>query len=180
MNYLQIGKKAFMKKYFALLVISCVLGIGLTSCEGDGPVTYHYTVENQSGVPIQLRIYSLDQERGQVTPTTYIDLDDGQKIEKKEKMYPPSIHYNFIEFFRPKQGTPNTMEVVYNKQKKTVFFEQRYTNVFENTCEDAFGREVVCNPRNLFNTFIYKNIDEHYIFTAEDYQQAEDCKGDCK
>ncbi|WP_413511205.1 hypothetical protein [Myroides odoratus] len=167
-----------MKKYIYLLLSICT-AILLMNCEAGNSVTYNYTLENQSGVPIRLKLYSLDEE-GKISLTTYMNLDNGEKFEKKTKLYPPSFDYNFVDFFRQRDGTPNTMEVIYNNQKKTVFFEQRYTNVVKNTCEDTFGKEVPCDPRNLLNTFIYSNVNEHYIFTAEDYQQAEDCKGDCE
>lgn len=166
-----------MKKDINILfvIFSTIL---LMSCEGD-PTTYHYTLENQSGVPIQLKLYSLKKE-GQISLTTYINLDNGQKIEKRVKRYPPSSEYNFVEFFRQREGSLNTIEVFYNNKKKTVFYQQRYTSVIENTCEDTFGREVPCDPRNLLNTFIYKNVNEHYIFTVEDYRQANDCNGNCE
>lgn len=169
-----------MKKYLTLFFFSAILGVGLVSCEGDDPVTYRYTLENQSGVPIQLKLYSMDKERGLVSVPTYIYLENGEKMVKKEKMYPPSISYNFVDFFRQKEGNPNTLEVMYSNQKKTVYFQQHYTSVVKNTCVDDFGNEVPCDPRNILNTFIYRNVTEHYIFTAEDYQQAEDCKGDCE
>ncbi|WP_430614436.1 hypothetical protein [Flavobacterium sp. JP2137] len=166
-----------MEKYINIVFIFFTTTL-LMSCEGD-PINYQYIVENQSGVPIQLKLYTLSAD-GQVSLIRYINLDNGQTIEKRAKRYRPSSEYDFVEFFRQDEGSPNAMEVIYNNQKKTVFFLQRYTSVVKNTCEDDFGREVPCDPRNLLNTFIYSNINEHYIFTAEDYQQADDCKGNCE
>lgn len=154
-------------------------GLLFMNCEGDSPVIYRYTVENQSGVPIQLQLF-YQNNIGETSFRGEIHLDNGQKIEKKEKKYAPSFQYNFVDFFKTEKGKINKMNVIYNNQKKTMFIQQTYTSLAENTCEDIFGREVPCDPRNILNTFIYKNVNEHYIFTTEDYQQALDCKGNCE
>jgi len=151
----------------------------LVNCEGDGPVTYRYTLENQSGVSITLKPFFYD-DTGRNIPRKEIILNNEQKIEKKEKIYPPSIDYNFVDFFRTKEGRINKLEVIYDNKKKKVLLLQRGSEKAKGMCETEFGVEVPCDSRNILNINIYRNVNEHYIFTAEDYQQAEDCKGDCE
>ncbi len=172
-------RSIFMKKYLTLLFLSVMLGVGLVSCEGDDPITYRYTLENQSGVSITLKPFFYD-DTGRTIPRKEIILRNEQKIEKKEKMYPPSFDYNFVDFFETKEGRINKLEVIYDNKKKKVFLLQRSSEKAKGMCETEFGVEVPCDSRNILNINIYRNVNEHYIFTAEDYQQAEDCKGYCE
>ena len=105
--------------------------------------------------------------------TKYLDLKNGEIIQKTYEDYAPYHDYNYTDFFYNK----NTVEVIYNNSKKTVFLEQRKKSLTE--CETIFGEEVPCDPRNFLNAFYYRDTNEHYIFTVEDFDNAIDCEGDC-
>lgn len=164
-----------MRKIFHLLV-PLFFVIFLFGCEGSGSVRYNYILENQSGVDIKLKVYFIKKD-GSVLNLKYLDLNDGQKMQKTYEDHAPYHGYNFSDFFRINQEEINTVEVLYNNSKKIVFLEQRNKSL--NECETIFGEEVPCDPRNFLNAFYYKDTNEHYIFTVEDYDNAIDCEGDC-
>lgn len=166
-----------MKRYRFLFSI-LFLSVFLISCEAGGPVKYHYVLENQSGVDIKLKAYNHKRD-GSVSNIKYLTLNDGQKIERTFKDYAPYHRYQFIDFFGLTEKI-NTVEVIYDSHKKTVLEEQRVKSIVDNKCESVVsGEEVPCNPKNFLNIFYYQGVNEHYIFTAEDYGEAGDCNGDC-
>lgn len=168
-----------MKRYSFLFSI-LFLSVFLINCEGGDPVKFHYIMENQSGVDIKLKIYYRTED-DRVLDIKYLALNNGQKIEKTYKDYAPYHGYNFVEFFRINKEIINTVEVIYDNHRKTVFEQQRVKSIVDNKCESVVsGEEVPCDPKNFLNRFYYRGVNEHYIFTAEDYGEAADCNGDCE
>lgn len=110
----------------------------------------------------------------------FVLVNNGQKIEETYKDYGPYHGYDFVDFFGITESI-NTMEVIYDNHKKTVFEEQTIKNASNKICTNLVsGEEVPCDPRNILNRSYYKSVSEHYVFTAEDYAEAEDCNGDCE
>ena len=176
MSYSIIGNS--MKKYAFLFIITFCI-VFLTNCERD-PAIYHYAIENQSGVDIKLKIYYRTKD-DRAVDIKYLALNNGQKIEKTHKNYGAPDEYYFADFFEINNEIINTVEVIYDSHRRTVFEQQRVKSIVDNKCEILVsGEEVPCNPRNFLNIFYYQGVNEHYIFTAEDYEEAEDCNGDCE
>ncbi|WP_158963389.1 hypothetical protein [Myroides fluvii] len=169
--------KLIRKKGIRMLLVVPILFSSACIREGD-PTHYHYTIENQSGVPVELKVYSMEKD-GAKNNVHYISLAPNEQITKNYKDYPSYSGYNFAEFFRTKEGAPNVVEVIYENKKKTVFVQLQFNGIIENNCTNVFGEIVDCEERNLLDTFNYRNVEEHYKITKADYEAATDCDGDC-
>ena len=127
------------------------------ACDGsDGFDTFKYTVINESGKNIIVRSFlSTDPN---ISPIT-TNLSIGEEITKSER----SRHnYSFAEFFSDGSSFRDSIVVEYENQKIDFF----------NSNDD--------NVRNPLNLGEYNTLTETFIFTVNDYQNAEDCNGDCE
>lgn len=75
--------------------------------------------------------------------------------------------YHFREFFAGLNGRraiTDSIKVIYNNKFK------------------IFISEINCNGgfRNPLNTCVYSDTEENFVFALEDYENAEDCNGDCE
>lgn len=164
-------------KGIKMLMIMPLL-LSSTCAIDEDPIHYHYTIENQSGVPVELKVYHMNAA-GTKKNVRYIPLTPNEQLTKNYKDYPSYGGYNFAEFFRTNEGAPNVVEVIYENKKKTVFVQLKFNGIVENNCTNVFGEIVDCEERNLLDIFKYRNTVEHYTITKADYEAATDCNGNC-
>lgn len=149
-----------------LFFISCGPDMGETK-------TYTYTVRNESGVQIKILAYysyyslNLNAVRHTILLHTTL-LNSGEQITKQYQDFLPPRGYNFSSFFANLNGIrsiTDSIKVIYNNTKFKSF-------ISETNCNGGF--------RNPLNTCIYSDTEETFIFTADDYENAEDCIGNCE
>lgn len=152
MNFLITGK---MKALFFLISLT-LLGCGTDQGELK---TYKYTVRNESGVKIKLKGYKINENSAPLI----IELEDNTELTKTfEDGLPPKGPYGFGDFFES-----DSLIVIYNSEKFESF-------KLETRCE-------IGDERNPLNTCFHSiNEEETFIFTEEDYQNAEPCNGACE
>jgi hypothetical protein len=140
-----------------LFFISCGTDQGETK-------TYTYTVRNESGVQIKILAY-YTVNPSEVLHTTL--LDSGEQITKNFQDGLPPRGYDFRDFFGNLNGRSamaDSIKVIYNNTKFNSF-----------NSKDCNG-----GNRNPLNTCAYQGIEETFIFTIEDYDNAKDCNGNCE
>ncbi|PCJ94037.1 MAG: hypothetical protein COA50_12815 [Flavobacteriaceae bacterium] len=122
---------------------------------------YKYSVRNDSGRPITVKSFTSHEPA--LTPIL-TELAVGMKIKKEYLGGVPPGGYTYIDFFG-KIGSPNrdSIIIIYGNLKKQVF------------------KRIGCggSERNPLSTCIYRKVKETFVFTEQDYENAEDCNGDC-
>ena len=136
----------------------------LNSCVREGPVkTYIYTVKNASDYTIKVQSYFRNQN---FSPITTIF----SKGESKTKIYkdtPSYSGYDFGMFFNDDSSYGgDSIIITFNNEKRNWFIKKV-------SCDDYA-------ERNPLNDCIYQNLVETFVFTNEDYNNAEDCGGPCE
>ena len=144
-----------MKQIYLLLIITFFFSC-LGTDQGQSR-TYTYKVINKSGKFITVK--SFFRNDSSIAPIiTNIDVE--QEIIKSETDFPPSYgETNYKRFFGVGR---DSIVIFYDKEKKQSFLH---------ICND--------NKRNPLNFCIYNNLEEVFFFTEEDYNNAEDCNGNC-
>lgn len=134
----------------------------LLSCERKPP--YHYVIKNESGVDIEFIPY----ENSQPLVTKKVVLKNNSFIEKRLVPMAGSdvLLMNAVLFHHSINLTH--IEIVFNNQKK-VLYEDCYINH-----QNCFN-----NPRSIFYHEYNGKHNSVYTVTAEDYQNAVDCNGNC-
>ena len=160
MNYLIIGKIKSIKA----ILIGLPLCTILCSCPEMSEAKWHdYSIVNQSGQTVEMAIY-VDDSRD---PASKVILLPGEKLQKVVRDDPPYGGYSMWAMFENKKtGVKTDMEFVYNNQKKTVYHK----------CPNLI---CVNEPRNIFSGEYNNDLTEVYTITAQDYQNATDCGGNC-
>lgn len=150
-----------MKKLMLSLLLFTAFGCwGPEMGEGT---TYVYTVINESGVPIKIKSYISYYPNVEPKITT---LYKGEVLTKKYKDYLPPGGYSFKRFFGESRQRDSIL-VIYGSEKYAVFTDDY---------KDGLGLD---DKRNPLNFLIYNDVEETFIFTKEDYQNAQDCNGQC-
>lgn len=150
-----------MKTLFFLIILSflaCGTDQGITD-------TYIYTVRNESGVLVKVLAYnSFSSTPEEVIFTTTLENED--EITKKYKDGLPPRGYKFSDFFGKSNGgsVSDSIKVIYNNLK--------YKNFNSKNCTGG--------ERNPLNICAYQGTEEIFVFTIEDYENAEDCNGNCE
>lgn len=149
-----------MRKIFFLIALSL-----LASCTDLGSTdTYTYTVRNESGVIVKVLAYnSFSSTPEEVIFTTI--LENGDEITKIYKDGLPPRSYKFSDFFGKSNGASvsDSIKVIYNNLKYKSFNSKNCTG----------------GERNPLNICAYQSTEEIFVFTVEDYENAEDCNGNC-
>lgn len=126
---------------------------------------YDYSIINTSGVTVQIIPYTWDVKQ----VTDQVTLENNQIFNKKETVYAPYTGGLWMPslFIEKALGRVTHVEIVFNNSKKVIY----------TSCLETFN----CNiqPRNIFNTDFNDELIEVYTITAEDFQNAEDCGGNC-
>lgn len=151
MNFLITGNMKTFSFLITLIFLSCGTDQGEIK-------TYIYTVRNESGVNVIFKGYKTKIK----TPPTIIQLDNNQEITKTFKDgLPPRGPYEFSHLFQS-----DSLIVLFNNKKKISY-------LWGSSCESSNAR----NPLNI--CFHSRNKIETFIFTIEDYNNAQDCNGNC-
>ncbi len=144
----------------------------LVRCGSDTwvePRTYNYTLTNKSGVNVTFIPYyndSIDLDRKVV-------LENNKSLNKKETFIDPIGGLAMVDLILDDKGKPyksalTDIEVVFNNKKKVLY--KNCTTTYYN-CNS--------NPRSIFHSEFNSDVTETYEVTAEDYQNAVDCGGNC-
>ena len=155
MNYLIIGKMRIVFFLITLSFLACGTDQGSTD-------TYTYIVQNQSGVGIKII--------GYVTFTNVeeyvINLKNGEEISKVFKDGLPPRGYSWNSFFGSSNGNSgaDSIKVIYNNVKFKDFN-------FDNLSDER-------NP--LGPNHNNGELKATYTISQEDYENAEDCNGNCE
>lgn len=167
----------FTRKWTGFLFVLFLFSMTFSSCETE-KTTYRYTIENQSGVDVVLKSY-LMKEDGSIFFIRYKTLAQGEKWENVNVEKGPGSSYDYREMLSAGTNTINTLDIIYANQKKQQYQYQKYESVTNQLCKNDYGEIVPCDQRNLLNRFLYNSKEEYYTITKEDYEQAQDCAGDC-
>lgn len=145
-----------MKNTILLLILILIFGCGTDQGEGK---FYKYTIRNESGKDIIIKSYL--QEFPNVISINTI-LNDGEELLKTYQDGLPPSSYNYGDFFGDGKNRRDSIKVIYNGSKVS-FLKGEHSQ----------------NERNPLNTAIYNKTEETFIFTEQDYQNAEPCNGNC-
>lgn len=128
-----------------------------------GCESYKFSLQNLSG--FKIKIVGYDSNNPELQPNIFI-INNDETITKTYENCPPGDipYYSFSNFFKS-----DSIKVIFNTNK-VLFFKR---NII---CEG--GNENDMN--NPLNECIYRNENELFIFTEEDYENAEPCNGDCE
>ena len=143
-------------KVIQVLILFILLACGTD--QGD-PDTYIYTLRNESGKNIKIKAY-LSSYPDVVPIITSLPI--GKEIIKIHKDYPPYFGYSFQNYFGTRKSSRDSLVVIFDMAKIVSFNAEN--------CDDN---------RNPLNFCEYRNLEETFIFTEQDYENAEDCNGNC-
>ncbi|HEX8574821.1 MAG TPA: hypothetical protein VF677_00860 [Flavobacterium sp.] len=155
-----------MKKIWAIALLLNILGCGT---DQGGEKKYDYTIINNSGARVELvpfinGVNRIDRK---------ITLENGAQFNKKHTDYPIYNNpLNFILIFTEFStlGGSDQIEITFNNTKKIIYNDNC---VYEN------GVSLNCSANNIFLTRFNDERTEVYTITPEDFQNAEDCGGNC-
>jgi hypothetical protein len=145
-----------MKKSIVAL-ITILLFYSCWGPEQGGCTLYTYTIKNESGKNITIKANRIGFPNN---PPVITNIPLGEKLTKTFKSCPPSSSYEFSDFF----GDKNTRII----DTITVIYENRKFGSFRKDCTAR-------NPLNFCNI----NPEVTFVFTAQDYEDAQDCNGSC-
>ncbi len=141
-----------------ILLITLIITVNCCTDFGEGKF-HKYTIKNESGKDIIISSYRNSYpERN--TPI-FIQLENGAELTKTYQDQLPPTGYDFAVFF---QG--DSIIINYENVKT-----QKY-DVFDG---------LICEQNSLFKSPFCETGSpiQTFIFTEEDYQNAEDCNGNC-
>ena len=133
-----------------ILIIILIITVSCGTDLGDGEF-YNYSLRNNSGKDVT--IYSYRTIYPIRENPLIIQLADGENLTKTYKDALPPTGYNFGVFFNG-----DSLIINYNNERKQIF---KWTDQ---------------NDRNPFNYF---ETNVEFIFTEQDFENAEPCNGNC-
>ena len=140
----------------AILMLIAILIIGCGTDQGKSTL-YTYTIKNDSGKNITIKAYRIN--RPDIAPVI-TNLPQGEKLTKTYRDGLPPNGYDFTDFYADKNNRfIDSIIVIYDKTKLSGFREN-------------------CSDRNPLNFCDY-NPNLTFIFTAQDFENAQDCNGNC-
>ncbi|OUD36946.1 hypothetical protein [Flavobacterium sp. FPG59] len=157
-----------MKKL--LMLISAIIII--SGCEPGSVIDYDYTIVNDSGKTVILIPFL----NGEKDFKNAITLNQGEKINKKYRYTPPGgAGYSMVNLLKS-----DYIAFVYNTEKINIFsiYSEQCTTC-PSISNNAISIKYTENNRNPFNSKFNDEETEVYTITAEDYQNAQDCGGNC-
>ena len=157
MNYLIIGK---------MRIFLCLITLSFLACGTDQGSTDTYTVRNESRVKIKIIGY-VDAYKGGVPYVAkhITNLDDGESLTKTFEDGLPPRGYTWHSFYGSSNGNraADSIKIIYNNLKYRDF---NYENIDDSR-----------NPLSKINDVRTIGL---FIYTVEDYENAEDCNGNCE
>lgn len=132
-----------------------------TSCGTDNEEGkfYRYTIQNESGKSITIKSYLSNLPN--IEPLTF-NIEIGEKLTKTYQDGLPPTPYDFGNFFGDIDNPRDSIKVIYNNSKVSYLIGEHSQN-----------------ERNPLNGNIYNKTEETFTFTLQDYENAEDCNGNC-
>lgn len=141
-----------------IITILLLVFVGCGTDQGEG-IFYKYTVINESGKPIRVEAYD-SQFPDQVPIITRLAV--GEKLTKTYETGLPPSSYGFENFFGEEQDERDSLRVIYNNSK---------IEIFKGECSEQ--------TNNPLNFCVYNGLETAFIFTQQDYENAEPCDGGC-
>jgi hypothetical protein len=167
MNFLITGNKMKDMKIFVVVSVSIFLSvIGCTDNEIE-LTNRTYSIENDTDFIVDVKFYN-KIDNGLNNQTSKILNSRGEILAKQIQKIPVN---NFSEELPTSAFIADSVKVIINENK---FFT--FTYDFD---DDTFSEPI---NRNIFRHSNYENLgDERYLFkiTQQDYENAEDCNGNC-
>ncbi len=147
-----------MKNLIITLVL--VLAYSCGTDQGEGTL-YKYTVKNESGKTLIIKSYLSNFPS--VSPVI-TNLSIGEELVKtyQDGLPPSPSGYGFGNFFGTEESSRDSLKIIYDDSK---------VQFFKGVCSE--------NDRNPLNICTYQETEEIFTFTQQDYENAEDCNGDC-
>ena len=145
-----------MKKI--ILAVSSFIIIGCWGTDQGKGKFYEYTIRNESGKKISIKSYYADSPS--IEPIL-INLDIGEELTKTYQDILPPSPYDFGYFFGNNNNPRDSLKVIYNNSKVSYYYFVEGTSQNEKS------------PFNLSGT----NVT--FVFTQQDYENAEPCNGNC-
>jgi len=139
-----------MKNIVIIAITLMVFSCGTDQGEAK---KYIYTLVNQSEESIKIKAFN--SSNPQLLPEI-INLGLEEELTKTFQDNLPPRGYDFVEFF---QG--DSLEILYNNEKRQIF---KFNGASSNDR----------------NPFYHHGTEITFIFTVQDYQNAEDCNGNCE
>ena len=145
---------------FVILQPALILLFFILACtaEAGKAKKYIYTVKNESGVKIKI----LGYPKFNPNNPNIINLENGEDFTETYQDVVTPKEYDFIPFFGGNRHRADLLRIIYNAIKYKDYNFRNNTDVR--------------NP--IFN--LTGNTVETYIFTESDYENAENCNGNCK
>lgn len=164
MNYLITGKIKIMKRIISIIIVVLLA----TSCtDQGGDRNYNYRISNNSGVVVEM-IPFYDGVKDISNKVIVKNLADIKYQFTDTPPYGGGPRMEYIAFTSSKiQNNLTHIEVVFDNKKKVIYQECTATN-------QCFNQ-----ARNIFNPVFSAKQTELYTITPEDYQNAQDCGGNC-
>lgn len=127
---------------------------------------YNYTIKNNSSHKVELVPYF----NNQADYSAKVTISNNESFNLKKDDDPP--YYGSLSmyniFIKPTALQNLTqVEIVFDNTKKVIYEDCRQNG----GCESK--------PKNIFNPIYSDELIETYTITAEDYQNATDCGGNC-
>ena len=151
------------------LIIFILMPICFWCCVNEDSKNYNYSIINNSGVTVVIVPYGVDGVRDL---SKKILLSNNEKISLKRNVtYPAPDFLDMAEVItRDKNITLIKIEFIFNLNKKTLYSSCKFTST---------GVEGCTETRNIFRSEYNDEQTEVYTITPEDYQNAQDCGGNC-
>ena len=144
-------------------ILAMIVAPLLCCCGPDmgGSETYNSSVINNSGVLVEVIPYS----DGIFRKDKKVIINDAQKINKVYTFHRGGLLRMIVVLFPDIRV--NKIDIIFNGTKKITYEDCSPTN------------NCTIQPRNIFNNEFENERTEIYTITAEDFQNATDCGGNC-
>ena len=157
-----------MENMKTLLVIAVSVFLSVLGCT-DNEVEMNrrdYIIENETEVNLSVKFYN--KANGTLNNQTSKDLSKGEQLSEKIEL---TIEFDISEDYPSLAYSSDSVRIVFNNEK---FLTSKY-----NSINMVFSEPI---GRNMFRHSNYENLgNERYLFkvTQQDYENAEDCNGNC-
>ncbi|MBB1193019.1 hypothetical protein DNC80_04965 [Flavobacterium sp. SOK18b] len=151
------------------LIIWILIPFCFWCCVSEDSKNYDYSIFNNSGVTVVIVPYGTD---GMRDLSKKVVLSNNEKISLKRFVYYPAPHFlDMAEVItRDRNISLTKIEFIFNLSKKTLYSNCKFTSTGVEGCTES---------RNIFRSEFNDEETEVYTITPEDYQNAQDCSGNC-